>query len=70
MYPVQVTYGALITACERGGMYDRALTLYEEMRGKAINPDKITFVATLSAAEKVGDWSMVESVLDAMHQQV
>lgn len=66
----QVTYGALITACERGGMYDRALSLYEEMRTKEINTDKVTYVTTLSVAEKVGNWSMVESVLDTMHQQV
>jgi pentatricopeptide repeat protein len=46
--PDVITY----SACEKGGLWERALEVFDEMRSKGVKPDTITY----SACEKGGQW--------------
>jgi pentatricopeptide repeat domain-containing protein 1 len=56
MKPVDIiTYNATITACEKGGQWERALELFEEVKKHPrMEPDLYTYSATISACEKGG----------------
>ena len=41
-------YNAVISACEKGGQWQRALALLDEMRAVGVAPDVITFNAAIS----------------------
>ena len=45
----QVTYSALISACEKGKQPERALELFEAMQRQGLVPDVITYNALISA---------------------
>ena len=47
-----ITYSAAISACEKGGQWQRALQLLEDMQAKGIPADTITYSAAISACEK------------------
>ena len=51
-----ITYSALISACEKGGKWERA-ELAREMERKGIVGNTITYSALTSACEKGGQWS-------------
>ena len=51
-----ITYSATISACEKGGEWQEALRLFNEMDGKRVPRDTITYNATISACEKGGEW--------------
>mmetsp|Transcript_6182 Transcript_6182/g.20777 ORF Transcript_6182/g.20777 Transcript_6182/m.20777 type:complete len:562 (+) Transcript_6182:785-2470(+) len=52
--PNTVTYSALVTACEKGGQWERAFEVVETMRAKGVKPNEYTFAALISACEKCG----------------
>ena len=54
--PNTITYSALISACEKGRKWERALELLKEMECKGIVADTITYSALISACEKGGKW--------------
>ena len=41
--PNTITYSSLISACERGGQFDRALQWFERMQASGVEADAITF---------------------------
>ena len=41
--PNTITYSSLISACERGGQFDRALQWFERMQQSGVKADAITF---------------------------
>ena len=47
-----ITYAATISACEKGGQWQRALGLFEEFRSHGLQANVITYNATISACEK------------------
>ena len=49
-----ITYSALISACEKGGEWERALELAREMERKGIVADTITYSALITACEDAG----------------
>ena len=51
-----MTYNAAISACGRGGEWQRGLSLVAEMRRKKLLPDHFTFGAAISACERSGRW--------------
>lgn len=67
--PNHVTYCALVTACERCGQHKAALELFDEMMHANITPDRVTWIAALSAADKIEDWDKVEVLLGQMHER-
>ena len=44
-----MTYGAVITACQRGGQWERALSVLDKMKKTGVTPNLITYAALLMA---------------------
>ena len=51
-----VTFSAAISACEKGGEWERALHLVGTMLRSSVESSTIAFNATLSACEKGAEW--------------
>jgi pentatricopeptide repeat protein len=47
--PDVITYSILISACAKGGKWERALALLEEMRAAGVKPDVYSFSAAIQA---------------------
>ena len=52
LLPNVITYNALISACEKGALPQRALQLLETMLHQGLLPDVITYNTLISAYEK------------------
>jgi pentatricopeptide repeat domain-containing protein 1 len=50
--PDVMTYNATISACEKGGQWEKALDLFREMQDREIDPSVMTYNAAISACEK------------------
>ena len=66
--PDVISFSAAISACEKGGQWERALALLEEMRERAWSRNVISFNAAISACEKGGRWERALSLLDEMRE--
>merc|ERR1711938_278624 len=64
--PNTITYNAAISACEKGGQWERALALLDAMQAAGVAPDTITYSAAISACEKGGQWERALALLDEM----
>ena len=47
--PDVISFSAAISACEKGGQWERALSLLEEMGRRGVEPDVVSFNAALDA---------------------
>lgn len=61
--PNKVTFCAVISACEKGGMYKKALEVFREMLMSGINADEWSLRAALSSCQKSGNWSFAQQIL-------
>ena len=52
MVPNIITFGALISACEKGKQPEQALEISAEMKEQGVLPDVITYNALISACAK------------------
>ena len=52
--PSAISFNAAISACEKGGEWERALALVDEMRARGPAPNAISFNAAISACMKGG----------------
>ena len=52
LLPNVITYSALISACEKDALPQRALQLLETMLHQGLLPEVITYSALISACEK------------------
>jgi pentatricopeptide repeat domain-containing protein 1 len=55
--PDVYSYNALISACEKGGQWERAVEVFEEMKAAGVKPDVITYSALITACEKGAQWT-------------
>ncbi len=54
--PDVIRYNAAISAYEKGGQWEKALQLLDEMQQRRLEPDVISFNAALSACKNGGQW--------------
>ena len=54
--PNVITYSAVISAFEKGGQWQQALSLFDHMTQEDVQPDVICFNAALSSLEKGSQW--------------
>ena len=64
-----ISNSAAINACEKGGEWEKALELQDEMQQRRLEPDVISFNAAVSACEKVGQWEIALQLLNEMQQR-
>ncbi|CAL5382612.1 unnamed protein product [Camellia sinensis] len=57
-----VTWNAMITGYAQNGLSDEAISLFNSMRVKGVNPDKITLIGVLSACASIGALDFGKSV--------
>ena len=53
--PDVIAHTALISACEKAGMPDKALEILDEIKQRGIEPNEIAHSALISACEKGQD---------------
>ncbi|CAE8612497.1 unnamed protein product [Polarella glacialis] len=61
-----ISYSSAISACEKGGKWQLALSLLHGMPDERVIPNKISYNAAISACEKVGKWQLALSLLSSM----
>jgi pentatricopeptide repeat domain-containing protein 1 len=60
--PDNITYSSAISACEKGGQWQQALALLDQMPEKGVTANVITCNAAISACEKGGKWRQESEV--------
>ena len=63
-----IIFSAAISACEKGGQWERALSLLDEMRESGVTPNVFSFNAAISACEKGGQVERALSLLEEMRE--
>ena len=53
--PDVISYSAAISACEKGGRWEQALEVFDEMRSRGVEPNVITYTSAMSACVKSGE---------------
>eukprot|EP00975_Prorocentrum_lima_P013923 2959038-Prorocentrum_lima.AAC.1 len=51
-----ITYSAAISACEKGGEWEKAVELLASMEHAKVEADEITYNAAISACENGSKW--------------
>jgi pentatricopeptide repeat protein len=70
MQPTTVTFNVLISACERGAEWKRALNCYDMLKAiPGLRPDSITFNSLISVCEKGGQWAAAEECFKRMREE-
>ena len=64
--PNVISYNAAVSACEKGGQWQEAMTLFEAMPKAQIQPNVISYNAGISACEKGGQWQEALALFEAM----
>jgi len=59
-------YSAAVNACEKGGQWQRALELFQQMQDNHVQPTTITCTSVVSACKVCGQWQEALSVLTQM----
>ena len=66
--PDVISYSAAISACEKAGRCDAALSLFQTMREDDVRPDVISYSAAISACEKAGRCDEALSLFQTMRE--
>ena len=53
-------------ACERGGQWEEAEMLLQEMQALGLSPDRVTYNTAIAAAARAAQWEQSLRLLDAM----
>ena len=53
-------------SCEKGGQWEKALKLFNSIKGRGVKPNAITFNAAIGACEKGGQWERALELFNAM----
>jgi pentatricopeptide repeat domain-containing protein 1 len=61
-----VTLSAAISVCEKGGQWERALGLFESMKGRGLQPNITTLNAAIEAVDAASQYqSAMDKMIDA-----
>ena len=52
--PDAISFNAAMAACLKGGEYERALALLDDMPGAGVRPDVVTFGTAITACARGG----------------
>jgi pentatricopeptide repeat domain-containing protein 1 len=63
--PDVITYCSVITACEKGGQWERASVTLEEMKA-GVQPTAVTYNTLISAYGSGGQWEGARASLEEM----
>ena len=66
MKPNVITYSAVISACEKGGQWEKALEVFASMDSNGVSPNDITYCAVISACEKGRQWEKALEIFASM----
>lgn len=69
LQPSLITYGSLMTACERVGNVDAASKVFQLMRDDGIEPNEIIYGAAISCCRKAGQAERAMLLLQKMIRQ-
>jgi pentatricopeptide repeat domain-containing protein 1 len=62
-------YNAAIQACDRGGVWQRAVELFDAMEVEGIARDAITYNAIAQACQRAGQWDLAKEYRErALHR--
>ena len=64
--PDAYAINAAINACERGGQWEEAEMLLQEMQALGLSPDRVTYNTAIAAAARAAQWEQSLRLLDAM----
>ena len=65
--PDAYAINAAINACERGGQWEEAEMLLQEMQALGLSPDRVTYNTAIAAAARAAQWEQSLRLLDATH---
>ena len=60
----EVTYGAAVKACSKGGEWQRAMGLLFDLGFRGLEPNLVVYTAAISSLEKKGFWETAVALLD------
>ncbi|CAE7500055.1 unnamed protein product, partial [Symbiodinium necroappetens] len=63
-----VTYSSVITACERGGQWQRALLLFHQMKVEGVEANVVTYNTAMTACERGSHWPGSLELFDEMEE--
>ena len=66
LQPDVITLSVAISACEKGGQWQKAMELFESMKSRGMQPNVITISAAISAFEKGGQWQKALYLIESM----
>jgi pentatricopeptide repeat protein len=61
-----IVYNATMSACSKGGAWERALELFDDMPGLGHERSTITYNVAMGACMRGGDWERALELFDAM----
>jgi pentatricopeptide repeat domain-containing protein 1 len=67
--PDVITFGALISALERGGQWRLALGVFDEMQASGVKPSVQVYTSVLNACERGGQWDRAAGLFAQLEAQ-
>ena len=64
-----ISFSATISACEKGGQWEQALTLLHKICDTGMTDSVISLNAVILACEQVGHWEQALTLLRKMRQR-
>ena len=64
--PDVISFSEAISACEKGGQWERALSLLDEMRGSGVSPDVMCFSAAILSCAKASQPGVAMQLFDQL----
>jgi len=67
--PDAVAYNLAISACARGGKWERGIELLQEMQSESVAVDVVSYTSAITGLERAGEWRRAFALLEDMRKQ-